>query len=368
MKVLIDHKSSFTSRLKKYKIHLLVWIIFILYESIMVGLISGYFGKFGNYAVHYTINISLFYLNAHFVLPKALKNPETAFFRMPVFLGLEIIAYVLLVFSIDTLLMQYTDFLDIKDLKLEKTFWHRSVWRAIYFIGFSTGYYYLITYFKEKNRATELQKKNLKSVIEHQKTQNELVRAQNAFLKAQINPHFLFNTLSFIHSETQKIAPKVADSILSLSDMMRYALKNENIDDQAILTDEIEQVQNLIKLHQLRSDKQLHIQLKLKGDLNDINIIPLILLTLAENMFKHGDLSDPVSPALIEICLCDDNLLIRTKNLINPDKHATSFNLGLENIKRRLELKYRHQFSFTHHTDENNHYHTQILIEKVCTS
>lgn len=366
MNALFSLTFELVSFIKKYKTHILVWSIFILYESLMAGLISGVFGKLGNYAVHYAINIALFYINAHVVLPNALKKPRRAFFRLPVALGLLIVSYVLFVFYIDILLVRYTDFLTLSEL--QQKFWHRFVWRGLYFVGFSTGYYYLITYLKERNRVNKLETEKLNSEIEHEKIQTELVRTQNAFLKAQINPHFLFNTLSFMHSQTQKSAPRVAETILSLSEMMRYSLKNENLDEEAELTEEIEQAENLIRLHQLRSDNQLYIQMALKGDLSEIKIIPLILITLAENMFKHGNLHNPLCPALFHVELQNEDLLIKTENLINRQKHAVSFNLGLANIKRRLELKYPGAFSFEHYQDEHNYFHTRLVIQSICPS
>ena len=368
MKDINSVKTNFILIWEKYKVHFLVWLIFILYESVISGLVSGVFGKFSNYAIHYSINVFLFYINAHLVLPVALKKKEQIFFRLPLLLILLIIGYVFFVFTIDTLLLWYTNILDITNLSFDRAFVLRAIWRSAYFIIFSTGYYFLITYLKEKSRVSDLEKERLTSIIEQEKTQSELFRTQNAFLKAQINPHFLFNTLSFMHSQTQKIAPKVAETILSLSDMMRYALKNESLDEEAILTEEIEQVENLIKLHQLRSDKPLQIKIVLKGDLTEIQIIPLVLITLAENMFKHGNLHEPHSPALILIELQNEDLLVRTENLINPQKSATSFNLGLQNIKKRLEIKYQSQHSFTYYTDERNYFHTRIWIENICLS
>ena len=367
MKGINSIKTNFILIWERYKMHFVGWLVFILYETVLAGLVSSYFSKFGNYAVHYSINITLFYVNAHLVLPLAFKYQRQAPLRLPILFLTLITIYVFFVFSVDVLLIRYTNLLDTSKIELSE-YWPRWVWRGGYFIVFSTGYYFLITYLKEKSRVSDLEKERLTSIIEQEKTQSELFRTQNAFLKAQINPHFLFNTLSFMHSQTQKIAPKVAETILSLSDMMRYALKNESLDEEAILTEEIEQVENLIKLHQLRSDKPLQIKIVLKGDLTEIQIIPLVLITLAENMFKHGNLHEPHSPALILIELQNEDLLIRTENLINPQKSATSFNLGLQNIKKRLEIKYQSQHSFTYYTDERNYFHTRIWIENICLS
>lgn len=357
-------ESHFISLLKKYKIHFIAWFIFILYESVLAGMATGIFGKPGNYAVHYAINITLFYINAHLVLPHALKHPVQVIFRLPLFLALLIIAYVIFVFGIDSLLVRYTDFLEISDIKLEKLFWHRSIWRSSYFIGFSTGYYYLITYLKEKSRTSDLEKQRLFSEIANQKAESELIKTQNAFIKAQINPHFLFNTLTFMHSQTKELAPKVAQTILSLSQMMRYSLKNTNLEDLSELTEEIEQLQNLIKIHELRSDQKIH--LLLKRDLSEIKIIPLVLITLAENMYKHGDLSDLSWPANIYIGLHDNDLIIKTVNKISTQKNETGLNLGLINIKNRLKYTYKEAFTFMHYTGNQNCYHTKILIENIC--
>lgn len=357
----MDHLSAF---FEKYKIHLISWSIFILYEAVMVGLVTSRFGKFGNYAIHYSIHITAFYINAHFVLPQAFKYPKQANFRLPLYLLLMLIGYVIFVFAVDYLLVMYSDITETTQKEL-KGIWFGLVFRSSYFLGFSTGYYYLITYLKEKKRVNILESDKLLAVIEQERTKTELVKSQNAFLKAQINPHFLFNTLSFMHSQTQKVAPNVAESILCLSDMMRYSLKNESVADEVSLTDEIEQVENLINLHQLKAEIPLQIQLILKGDLSDIEILSMLLVTLAENMFKHGILSDPELPARFRIELCNADLLIATENLVNHDVQVISLNLGLQNITKRLEIKYKDQFSFSHHTDDQDYYHSRIVIKNI---
>ena len=90
-----------------------------------------------NYAIHYSINVFLFYINAHLVLPVALKKREQIFFRLPLLLILLIIGYVFFVFTIYTLLLWYTNILDITNLSFDRAFVLRAIWRSAYFIIFS---------------------------------------------------------------------------------------------------------------------------------------------------------------------------------------------------------------------------------------
>jgi len=360
---IFNSDSAFSYFLRKYKIHFLVWLIFTLYESLFAGLVSGVFGTLGNYIVHYSINISLFYVSAHFALPLALKNYTQAFWRTPLFIVLLLAGYIVTLYCVDTLLVKYTNILEMPSFALNRNYIIFGTWRGFYFIAFSAGYYFLITFIKEKNRANNLEKEKLVSIIEKQEIQGELIKTQNAFLKAQINPHFLFNILTFIFDTTRKTNPKAAEAVLSLSDMMRYALSYEVMGDEAELTDEIEQVENLIRLHQLKTDNSLHLQLDRDEDLENVKIIPLVLLTLVENMFKHGILGDATQPASIKIKQRGNNLTIETHNKINRFNSLVSHHVGLDNIQKRLELKYKENYEFTFNSDEQNYFHVKIVIK-----
>lgn len=347
---------------KKTRIHLLAWAFFITYEVLVAGVISEKFGKIGAYVIHYFFNIQLFYFHAHILLDYVLKKKYLTW-ALPLFVGLELFAYVVIIYGLDYIAADFPNISGIVKTPFDKMYISRATWRALYFMGFSTGYYFLVTFLKEKERTVALEKQRLHQIIEQQKMEQELGKAQNAYLRAQINPHFLFNTLNFIYNKTRKTAPVAADAILTLSAMMRYAVESSEDKGYILIEEEIEQVHNLIHLHRLRQNQQIFFDIEVHNQTRQLRVIPLILITLTENIFKHGNLSLAHHPASLKIYLANDTLFIETDNLINAIHNKSGLSKGLENIEKRLEHSYGNLASFSYTTDARNHFRTEVQIK-----
>ena len=126
--------------------HCLGWLLFITYDAIIGGLVKGSFGALGNYVVHYMINISLFYFHAVILLPIALKAGVHSLWRLPLLLASELILYGCVVYSVDWILLAYTNILEINGLNFDRTFIIAYIWRGLYFMLFGTGYYFFRRY------------------------------------------------------------------------------------------------------------------------------------------------------------------------------------------------------------------------------
>ncbi len=126
----------------------------------------------------------------------------------------------------------------------------------------------------------------LNTLLLEEKTKGEL-----HFLKAQMNPHLLYNTLSHFYAKAEDLDTDLANGILKLSEIMRYSLTDAT-DDKVSLEGEIEQIKNLIDLHQLRYGNKLFIDLKVDLQTKNVEIYPLLLLSFVENALKHGQLQD----------------------------------------------------------------------------
>lgn len=209
--------------------------------------------------------------------------------------------------------------------------------------------------------------KKQRKILEAQKMQLE-VEKSNAnfnFLKAQINPHFLHNTLNFLYAKSLPYSQELSEGILTLSDIMRYALSEANAKDgKAPLKDEIEHVRNVIKINQLRFSNKLNVDLQVNGVINGATIIPFVLITLVENAFKHGDLKSAEHPIVIKIDVQGERIYFfcSNKKKIGPKELSTG--IGLDNIKKRLDLAYGNNYSFTI-KDDSDFYVTELTIEKL---
>ena len=182
--------------------------------------------------------------------------------------------------------------------------------------------------------------------------QNE---AQLQFLRAQINPHFLFNTLNNIYSLAVVKSDKTAEMVLKLSNLLRYVIYDGK-ETQVSLKREAEQIQSFIELFQMRSEQPLDIRFETSGDLANAKIEPMILIPIVENCFKHCDF-DTNENAYVRIRLSasDQRIQFYTENSkSNTDTQKDKIGgVGLDNIRKRLELKYPDQFKLKVNNQSN---------------
>jgi hypothetical protein len=204
-------------------------------------------------------------------------------------------------------------------------------------------------------------------LLEQQKLQLEVEKAQAElkFLKSQINPHFLHNTLNSFYARSLPLSPELADGILILSEMMRYALgESYAADGKVLLKDEIEHLRNLVNIHQFRFRNHLNVSLDIRGELNGALIIPFVLITLVENIFKHGDLAGTDHTTRIEIEVKDGRLRFYSFNKKKNGPRELSTGIGLDNIKKRLGLTYGDGYALSI-KDEKETYSTELLIYQL---
>lgn len=355
-------KSSFRNWLVNYKTHIICWSAFISWETIMVLVFGSSVGNLSNFVVHYSINIFLFYLHIR-LLEKATAIPSSTLWKIILFISLEISIYTAMVFGLDNLLYAYTDILGHGPIPTTTVRVFKLLYRCSYFMLFSTGYFFLKRYLNEKTEKERIEKQRFQMLIDKERTDKELLVSKNAFLKAQINPHLLFNTFEFIHQKIRQHSPEDAQVMVYLSDMMRFAATTEHNEGYIKLNEEITQCQNLIKLHQL-TQGQVFIEMGFSPDVMDIKLIPLVLLTILENMFKHGNLFDRDNKATIDIYMDGDLLKIESRNLPALVKSKVGFGSGLDNIRTRLDYTYAHHAEMKADVDEDGFYTLTISIEE----
>ncbi|GAF02194.1 putative sensor-like histidine kinase YehU [Saccharicrinis fermentans DSM 9555 = JCM 21142] len=196
------------------------------------------------------------------------------------------------------------------------------------------------------------------SWLNNEKEKNEIkkekLNAELSYLKSQIDPHFFFNTLNNIYSLAQLKSDKTPQIILKLSELMRYNIYEAN-KEKVFLKDEINYVQNFIDLQRIRLAKSVDIDYYVRGKIGDKKIEPLIFLPFIENAFKHGiDYTNSCSID-IEISIEEQEitLLVINSTLSRKEKIAQQSGFGLRNIKKRLELLYKNQYTLDISENEN---------------
>ncbi len=209
---------------------------------------------------------------------------------------------------------------------------------------FTSGYvligcvYFLFRY------ALHNEKKNKDLIFENQKT-------ELSFLKSQINPHFLFNSLNNLYSLIYHQSEKALPYVSKLSNLIRYSLYESH--EKIALGKELDYLNDLIDLEKMRHQEDLSMNLEIQKGLEHIRIPPFTLIPFIENAFKHGDLKNEASPLSIELKKEGNDISFSVRNKIKQQQKDKTGGIGLNNLKKRLELLYgtNHYMDTTRQSD-----------------
>lgn len=190
--------------------------------------------------------------------------------------------------------------------------------------------------------------------------QEEKRKAEVSFLRSQVNPHFIFNTMNNIYSLVYHQSKKALPAIEKLSGIMRYVMKDSDA-EKIELTKEIDYLKNFIELQSLRSKGDAKVDLMIGGNLNGKMIVPLLLIPFVENGFKHGVLNDETNPFKIKFSLEENKMTFFCSNKIAAGAKDESSGIGLQNVKRRLELLYPDNYQLQIHHDKNQYTSTLTI-------
>ena len=235
------------------------------------------------------------------------------------------------------------------------------VFIGVYLIVFLASAFFLLRY----NQATLERNYELKQrLLEGELRLNE---QKLAYLKMQIHPHFLFNTLNTMYGFALQKSDKTPDMILKLSNLLDYLLYQ--VDDQLVeLKQEVQHIQDYIALEQLRFQERLHIQFSLEGAWDHILIAPMLLLPFVENAFKHGAMEQGVLTIAILLKVEQGRLQFSIqntahKNAASQEEHS---GIGLKNVQKRLDLLYGETYALTVER-EGNLYSVNLSLEQLKT-
>ncbi len=322
------------NKLKQIILHAIIWIAIVLYFMYNNGRTE--YSTIVNFVYFGVINISLFYINYLFILPTFLNRKKYLWFSLSILLLVMITAFIkcgLAYYFYDIVIKR-------NGSKFVMDFWlyySSAAFVSCFFIFLSTVLKFIQDWF-----LNEKVKSNL---------ENENLIAELAFLKSQINPHFLFNSLNNIYSLAYQKSEKTPEAILKLSEIMRYMLYESN-EDKVALSAEIRYLENYIELQKLRFKDNIYIKFEINGDPLGLMITPLVLISFVENAFKHGIATDIENPIRIELNLSEGKLLFHVINIKSSLNKDITGGIGLQNVQRRLSLIYKDRYRL--HIDDNN--------------
>lgn len=213
-----------------------------------------------------------------------------------------------------------------------------NTYYSIQAILYSTSMFLFFEYVKNKERVHELQ-------LEQKK-------AEMSFLKAQLEPHFLFNTLNTFYTELILVQPKTAKDIHRLSELLRY-VTYEAKQDFMPLSKELKFIEDYLYFYRKRFEDRLFVNYSLNGKVGEQSIPSLVLIHFVENIFKHGKVNDHQHPATISISITEKELSLSTSNFCTMAEKYSEHGIGQQNITRRLEAIFKTEYTLNYIKNEH---------------
>lgn len=323
-------------KINEIRIHIFIWIIYIS----LPFFISPHSGPLEKpdklflkiHLLGSTLSVLLFYINYLWAIPALLLNSRK-------------VTYLIFI-SFCVIFIGFVSKFILSQIAIAHPFFDKHP-------GFYLGFYLRLLFVFSISLGIQLFKRYKK--IEMKNDEAEL-----ASLKAQINPHFLFNTLNGIYAQAITKSENTADSIQKLSSIMRYVITEAN-DNEVLLEKEITYLKNYIALQKLRLTDKTKVDFKVSGDTDKKKIAPLLLICFIENAFKYGVSNEVNSTIDIIIEIENDEMTLRIKNekVRNKTESIDSEKIGLINAIKRMDLIYGKNYSLN--IDDNSNAYKVVL-------
>ncbi|MFD2245890.1 sensor histidine kinase [Pontibacter ruber] len=318
-------------------LHVLFWAVYVCFFGLLYGsYIDDYYNAFMVEFIELPFKMTLVYFNMYFLMPQYLLQKR--YMEFAVYLSLMMLAigtlmqFVLLPVLIHPLICPTTCTED--NLTLYR--FVKNIVNLGYLVSISAVVYLLKNWYRHQQAAQNLAQDKLEAELK--------------FLKGQIHPHFLFNTLNSLYSLSLKKSDKAPEVVLKLSGLMDYMLYDAAA-AKVPLEKELSYIQNYIALERIRYGNRVDISYTESGSMAGRQIAPMMLLPFVENAFKHGVSTETENAWIrIDVKVQQDMLVVLVENCKCHDKASSSnrdmaSGIGLKNVRRRLELLYEGRYT-----------------------
>jgi two-component system LytT family sensor kinase len=317
--------------------HIVFWVALLLMNTLIYGAYEDkYWRQFQIEIADLPIKIALAYVNLYVLIPAFLNKRKYTAYVLSVLLCLLISAIYARALNKYYLAPKFfpndasVPFWNL--YRILKVMW----WSYQPIIFLTTGIRMFKNWYDQQQTNTTLHQQKLKAELD--------------YLRAQVHPHFLFNTLNNLYALTLTKSETAPQVVLKLSELMSYMLYDSQT-EQVALSKEITHIKNYLELERLRYGNRLDLSFNVSGEAGAYQIAPLLLIPFVENAFKHG-VSNQTEGAwiTIDIKIKDDILYFKTENskaefLPVQDTQNYKKGIGLQNVRRRLELLYNNKHS-----------------------
>lgn len=347
-----------TRLVKRSLTHLGWWLIVLIFFSFFFGIEGAdIYSKFTFSLFFLPVTIATTYTFLYHLIPKYLLPKK--YFKFGVFT-----LYTLVISSIFIILSAFYGFVISLDLQ-----WHDNfpISKSLFFLTITI---YLVVAIAS---AFSLLKNNYSATAKNEELKNRILEAQLKlkeqelqYLKLQIHPHFLFNTLNTIYGLSLSNNKATPEMILQLSNLLDYILYQTK-KPLVKLEDEVDHIRNYIDLEKKRFQEDLEIKFHCDPISENITIAPMLLLPFVENSFKHGKGDDGQLKISIQISLDERNLNFSIVNSISENSEIINEEgIGLKNIKRRLDILYGEHYDLKIENNDEN-YQAKLVLNMAKT-
>ncbi|NDV44803.1 sensor histidine kinase [Flagellimonas sediminis] len=340
----------------EYKIrpihHIIFWAIYFIFNFLRWGsYFNDYIYSFKSNLLGFPIHITLSYFAIYYLIPRFLFKRKYISFIAALFLSILIM--VTIKYLLTHFLISYNVWPEGPETySMTLNFTVVMMLGELYVISFVASFKFTMDYLRETRKAARLEKEQLETELR--------------FLRAQISPHFFFNTLNNIYSLSLEKSDRTPETIIKLSDLMRYVLY-ETKDKNQSLKKELRFIQNYLDLEQMRYNENLELEFTVKGNPKGHKIGPLLLVQFIENAFKHGANKNIGKVKIsIQICIEEKFLYFQARNTKpmdnSPETSKKPGGIGLTNVEKRLKLRYAEdEYRLSIH-DESDEYVVNLML------
>jgi len=318
-------------------IHFFFWLVFL---GVLVLLDRKELDLVTNILSNLVLTVffaAIAYTNILYLIPHYLFTRKTFLYVVFLLTGIVLITPV----YISLQLLIYSNYPDIANLYYTNI--SSIILLEIFVAILSLLYAIIVDWMKKRSEVLELYTTNIETELN--------------FLKTQVNPHFLFNTLNSIYALALKKSDEAPDLILKLSEIMQYMLYDCN-EDSVPLDQELSYLKNYLDLEKFRKGTNNEITFTVEGDPEGKSVAPLLFITFVENAFKHGVNNVDKGYVRIHFRILEDQLHFEIENSVSPQIHLYKLHsgqggIGLENVRRRLKLLHpgQHHLEITKNID-----------------
>ncbi len=334
--------------------HVLFWFCYFVFNVLRWGsYYDDYLLSLKGNIIGFPIHMLLSYVTIYIFIPKFIEKRH--FFSFAVSVILSIFLMVRVKFDLTSLLVSSNVWPEgpVETTTFSFNYVITMMLGEFYVISFVTALKITIDWMQESKRVAKLEKTQLETELK--------------FLRSQISPHFFFNTLNNIYSLSLDKSVKASETIIKLSELMRYLLyeTNENKQD---LQKEIICIQNYLDLEKIRYGDLLQVNMSITGDIEGKKVSSMLLIPFIENAIKHGaNKTIGKTDIIITFTVQEDFLLFKIINTLPPQPSMVQLNqpggIGIANVRKRLELAYSKDEFELQNYEEKNRYIVKLKLK-----